>query len=237
MNIRSIRRILALLTLTVTATAGLVARADAPPPLAPVFINGPADGATVSYATLFDWTDTGANKYFLKFTIVETGETFKHALNGISCGIPDCEVAYENTPLYDAVADGQTVTWRVVAKYGASKVKSAPRTLTANTVVEPSILLPSHNAQFQSGDLLSWDTAIANDRYTVIVKRLSTSELVAKYHILDSACAVTCSFDPEILTDLVPGAPYRWFVKARGLNGDTAKSAKQNFVVPFGISD
>ncbi len=87
------------------------------------------------------------------------------------------------------------------------------------------------------GDLLSWDTAIANDRYTVIVKRLSTSELVAKYHILDSACAVTCSFDPEILTDLVPGAQYRWFVKARGLNGDTAKSAKQNFVVPFGISD
>lgn len=234
MNIRSIRRIITLLALTVAATAGFAVYAS-PPPLSPVFINGPSDGATVSYNTLFDWTDTGANKYFLKFTVVETDETFKHTVNGVSCGVTDCEVAYENTPLFAAVHDGQTVQWRVVAKYDTGKTKSAPRTLTANTVVEPSILLPSHNAQFQSGDLLSWDTAVANERYTVIVKHIASGQRVVKYHILDSACAVTCSFDPEILTDLVPGAQYRWFIKSKGLNGDIAKSAKQNFVVPFDI--
>lgn len=235
MNNRSIRRILTLAVLMVAATLSLAARADAPPPLAPVFINGPADGATVSYETLFDWTDTGANKYFLKFTVVETGETFKHTLNGISCGITDCEVAYENTPLYGAVADGQTVTWRVVAKYGASKVKSAPRTLTANTVVEPLFFLPASNSVVDLDEVLIWGADPINYRYTLIVKDLYTGVRVIKYFILDSACALTCAVNPHALGDLDAGTQYRWFIKAEGQNGDIAKSAKQIFVTPYEI--
>jgi hypothetical protein len=228
MNTKSIRRILTLSVLTVAALASTVAQALPQP----VFLISPAEGATVRYDDSFVWSHGGADKYILKFTIVETGQKLKHAINGTSCGIDECSISMYKTPLFNTVHDGQTVKWRVVAKYGTEKIKSVVRTLTADMVNAP-MTSPVNGAVIGSGDELTWTNHPVNQSYTLIIKHVASGETVIKESMLAGECLWLCSIDPHSLADLQDGAQYKWFVKATGFNGDKAKSAKHTFTTPF----
>lgn len=228
MKLKTIRRILAVSALAVAALASTVAQAVQQP----VFLTAPEADATVLYNQIFSWTHGGADKYKLKFRIVETGQKLKYTMMGASCGINECGVPLYKTPLFNAVKDGQVVVWRVVAKYGTTKVKSVARTVTAEMVTAPTIT-PDNGAVIATGDKLGWLNFPANQSYKVVVKRASTGEVMFKESVLAGECTWVCAVDPRELADLKPGVEYKWHVKAKGFNGNKAKSVKNTFTLPF----
>jgi hypothetical protein len=228
MHIKSIRRILTISALAVAALASTIAQAIPQP----VFLISPGDGETVAYDDAFTWSHGGADKYTLKFTIVETGQNLKYKINGASCGIDECGVTLYKTPLFNAVKDGQFVKWRVIAKYGTQKVKSVVRTLTADMVNAP-VTTPVNGAVIGNGDALSWTNHPVNQSYTVIVRHVASGDVVIKETMLAGECIWLCSINPHALAELQSGAQFKWFVRAKGFNGNKAKSAKQTFTTPF----
>ena len=228
MSLKSIRRILTVTALAAAALASTVAQAIPQP----VFLTSPSDGDTVAYDTDFIWSNSGADKYILKFTIVETGEKLKYTMLGESCGFEACAVSLYKTPLFNAVKDGQIVNWRVIAKNGTDKVKSVVRTLTADMVNAPTTS-PVNGAVIEAGDTLTWTNHPVNQSYTLVVKHVATGEAVIKETVLAGECIWLCTIEPHTLVDLQDGAQYKWFVKATGFNGNKAKSAKHTFTTPF----
>lgn len=228
MNIKSIRRILTLCALAVAALASTIAQAIPQP----VFLISPGDGETVAYDDAFTWSHGGADKYILKFTIVETGQNLKHKISGASCGLDECSVTLYKTALFNAVKDGQFVKWRVIAKYGTQKVKSVVRTVAADMVNAP-VTTPVNGAIVGNGDALSWTNHPVNQSYTVIVKHVASGEVVIKETMLAGECIWLCAIEPHALAELQSGAQYKWFVRAKGFNGNKAKSTKHTFSTPF----
>jgi hypothetical protein len=228
MNMKSIRRIMTLSMLILGALASMAVQAIPQP----VFLVSPNDGETVVFNDEFTWTNTAADKYVLKFTILETGQKLKHTVMGASCGINECGVTLHETPLFNAVKDNQLVKWRVVARYGAEKMKSIVRTVTVDMVVAPTIA-PESGAVMGHDDVLGWTLSPVNQSFTLVIRRVSTGETVIKETYLAGDCIWFCQINPHTLAELQPGVQYKWFVKATGFNGTKVKSAKHTFTVPF----
>lgn len=229
MKMKSIRRILSISLLTIGALASMAVHAV--PPL-PVFLVSPAEGQTVRYNDTFTWTPNGASKYIVKFKIVQTGQNLSYTFKGTSCGIDECAVTLHNTPLFNAVKDGQTVKWRVIAKSGTQKVKSVLRTVTVDTVNAP-VTSPVNGSIIGNGDQLTWTNHPANKSYTLIVKHVASGTTVINETMLAGECVLLCTVEPHEAANLQAGQEYKWFVKAKGFNGNKAKSAKKTFTVPF----
>jgi hypothetical protein len=129
----------------------------------------------------------------------------------------------------DTAKDGDAIKWRVVAKHGDETTKSAAMTFIANTVDAPELINPANGGQLDVDEDLSWTNSPANAKYTLIVRDGETGETVIKRNIPAGSCAAVCIYDPFVGYILAQQTEYLWFVKARGFNGDKAKSAKQSF--------
>lgn len=247
MKLNLIRRICAMAALSAVALTGAAASADPlPVPNVPkVFVVpsllSPPEGVTANlYNTVFTWShDSTPDKYILKLTIVQTGEKISVNAPLANCSEAGfCTLAANAVPeLYDHVKDGDQLTWRVVAKYGETKVKSTSRTLTVDTVNAPTNLLPANGALLMPVHNLSWTTHNTNKSYVLVVKDAEDGTLVYKQKLSHEVCAATCAVSAASLGELPSGTTLTWFVKAVGFNGDIAKSAKQALVTPLSIVD
>ena len=248
MKLNLIRRIVAMTALSAVALTGAVVSADpVPVPNVPKLTIGypvpsllsPPDGVTANmYNTVFTWSHGSTpDKYILKVTVVSTGETFSANAPLATCsGAGFCTLAASDVPnLFDHVKDGDQVKWRVVAKYGETKVQSIARTLTFDTVNAPTNLLPANGALLMPVHNLSWTTHNTNKSYVLVVKNAATGALVFKHKLSHEVCAVTCMMSATALGVQPSGTTLSWFVKAIGFNGDVAKSAKQTLVTPLDL--
>jgi hypothetical protein len=240
-----IRRIALLAALMAGALTGMTAQADPLPAPAepkgggghegppPVVLLMPAADANVTYDTLFAWKNPETpNKYILRLLIVATGETVKFNVPLDACADGGaCGVAAGATPLFDHVKDGAVIQWRVIAKYDDGTSKSAKRLLRADTVNAPETLFPADDAMLLPVHNLTWNHSDANESYVVTIIDVETGELTAKFTVLHGDCGATCAISPQI-TAQNQQQEYRWFVKAKGFNGNKAKSAKQMFTTP-----
>lgn len=242
MNNRIIRRAIALLTLTAALTMSLGAYADPLPVphapkdgpiviIPPVNLLSPPAGVVLNQTAVLTWSNVVLpQKYVIKFVIAETGQTLRFNVPLESCGGAGfCTLPISETPLFDMLSDGDSFTWRVIAKHAFGSTKSAANMNIADTVSAPDSLLPIHGASLNPAANLTWDNDAANASYTLVVKHIASGERVIKHKLRADVCAAACSVDVFEMTDFVEGHGYQWFVKAKGYNGDKAKSAKQTF--------
>lgn len=240
---KCIRRFFTLFALTAALAVSLVAHADPLPaprpsaggggavPVVPQITKiAPAAGLTATYATKLVWSnEVTPQKYILKF-LFNGGEVFKFNVPLAYC-VEDgnCTIAIGETPLFDLLADGDDVQWRVIGNFGSDKSKSTKWVFYADTVNAPASLTPGHGSNLYSGEDLIWNHSFTNASYTLIVTHIGSGERVVKHKVFAVSCAATCSADAFGLYSYIENHGYRWFVKARGYNGDVAKSATQNF--------
>lgn len=240
MNSKTIHRAITLLVLILVASLGIAHAEPLPAPAAPkdgpvviippVNLLSPPAGVTVTAVSGLTWSNAVLpQKYIIKFVIVETGQTLRFNVPLASCGAGFCVLPISSTPLFDHVSDGDMFTWRVIAKHAFGSTKSAANMNIADTVSTPDSLLPVHGSTLQPVHDLTWDHDLANASYRLIVTHIATGERVIKHKMLAAACAATCSADVFEMTAFVENHGYQWFVKAKGFNGDKAKSAKQTF--------
>ena len=240
---KCIRRFFTLFALASALTVGLVAHADPLPAPRPSAGGGgavtvvpqiskiaPADGATATYANKLVWSnEVTPEKYILKF-LLGSGEVVKFNVSLAYC-VEDgnCTISIGETPLFDYLADGETVLWRVVGKFINGNSKTNQWTFHADTVNAPVTLTPGHGETVYSGEDLIWNHSFTNASYTLIVTHIGSGERVVKHKVFAVSCAATCSADAFGLYSYIENHGYQWFVKAKGYNGDKAKSAKQTF--------
>lgn len=239
MKLNLIRRVLMVTALSAVALTGAAVSADPlPVPDAPKLTVGvpaqdllsPPDGVTVTYNTVFTWSNVGTPASFkLKIKILNTGQKFNVKATQANCHPGDfCTMAASAVPgLFNALENGYQIKWRVVAKYGALKSKSAPRTVTFETVGKPMNLQPANGSTLFPASTLSWNHNSANKSYVVIVKDANTGERLIKQKLSANACVEACEVMPNFEGGFPSAASLIWRVRAIGQNGDVAKSAKQ----------
>jgi hypothetical protein len=241
MKLNSIRRICMLTALSALALTGAVVSAD-PLPLPetptprlslypPVSIVGPLTGETVTHGIFF-WVNEMPDTYIVKLKIMETGKTFSVAVDSCVPG-GNCHLEFGNVPFLSQLRDGQSLRWQVVAKYGEDKVKSAPQTVTMDTVNAPTQLSPANGQELLPVHQLIWNHSPANVLYTLFVKN-GAGEVIIKHTLSYYSCNVVCAVNPYLLADLKAKTTYSWTVRAGGGYGETIKSAKQTFKTPIG---
>jgi hypothetical protein len=243
MKLNLIRRMIAIAALSAAALTGAVASADPlPVPDVPKLsilpvqdLYSPPDGVTVTYNNVFTWGNAGTPaKFKLKVTILQSGKKFTVPATQANCHPGDfCTMAASAVPgLFDALKDGDQVKWRVIAIYGKTKIKSAPRTNTFDTVSAPTTLLPANGALLMPVHNLSWNPNTANKSYVLVVKDAEDGVLISKQKLSSGTCIESCAVSAMSLGALPSGITLNWFVKAVGHNGNVAKSAKQTLVTP-----
>ena len=232
-----IRRTFTLFALVVSVAISYAAP-DAPlpvPPKPPVVIAEvpikvvlPEAGAVMSYPYKFVWeSELQPDKYVLKFKRAD-GTITKYTVPMEQCtpeGI--CSVKAADTGVLDTAKDGGVIMWRVIATHGDEKTKTDAATFIANTVDTPELVHPANTTQLEVDEELSWEHSSANETYTLIVRDMEGA-LIIKRPVPTTACELgVCTYDP--IPVLAQQTAYTWLVKAKGFNGDKAKSLKQNF--------
>ncbi|MBK9124140.1 MAG: hypothetical protein IPM16_13630 [Chloroflexi bacterium] len=247
MNIRirrRIRRTLVPLMLLAMMAVGIAQADPLPVPEAPglgviilpvVNLLSPPDGVTVDYSNVFTWSRVQtADSYVIKMKVVETGAKAKQVVSTDNCFEAGfCIKAMEDTPIFDHVDDGDTVEWKVIAKIDDIKVKSQTWTVVVDTVAAPTTLLPAHGALLLPVHSLSWNNDDdVNAQYKVVVKDADSGDTVFKLKRFSNQCEGPCSVNSGVYGPLPLAETFTWFVKAKGYNGDKAKSATQTLYTP-----
>jgi hypothetical protein len=194
----------------------------------PILLISPSAGAEVSYNSKFAWeSELQPDKYVLKFKLAD-GTITKYTVPMELCTLGGtCTVKVDATGVLDVVKDGEPIKWRVIATNGDEKIKSPALTFIANTVSMPELLQPLNGGQLTPPGELVWDADIANAKYILIVRDMEGA-LIIKRVIPYTACGEVCTYNP-FTGVLEMQTQYVWFVKARGFNGDKAKSGKLSF--------
>ena len=189
----------------------------------------PESGAEATYYSSFVWgSELPQDSYVLRFKFAD-GTTAKYSVPMEACA-PDgtCAVELADTGVLNTVSDNDVITWRVIAKHGDEKTKSAKATFIANTVSTPELINAVGGVQLSADEELSWTANAANERYILIIREAETGALALKRNIAAEFCELgVCVYDP--IPGLAQQTDYIWFVKAKGYTGDKAKSAKQTF--------
>jgi hypothetical protein len=235
-----IRSIVTLSTLTAAMTVGLATHAEPLPVpsepqvvvlVPPVMLLSPPNGVEGTYNTVFTWSHNDeATSYKLKVKLLETGQTLSSTVDPASCnGAGFCTRTADAIDLFDHVEDGDTAEWWVIVKYGDAKAKSSRRTLVINSVSAPSDLSPSYGGWLTPSGALAWNDAFENMTYTLIVKHAETGALVHKSTIHAYACGPICEVNPFEGMAFPNEEAFEWRVKAKGYNGDKAKTPTRLF--------
>lgn len=191
-----------------------------------------------SYTNELNWSITYGETVIVKIKVPATGLTKSYKnLQTCSFGGPfsftvGCSLKMMATDFFQHIKDGQTFNWRVIMRAETGEVfKSEWATAVVDEVNAP-VLPPSPiNVTVYQGSSLTWLHDPLNAGYTVIIKRASDGVVVAKQDISGATCTETCLLDPYTVEGLQSGTAYKWFVKATGYSGETAKSLKQTFMV------
>jgi hypothetical protein len=238
MNLQMIRRVLATTVLTATLFAGVTANADPLPVpqkfeviVPPVSLLSPPNGVESTYNTVFTWSDTGTpNTYKLKIKNTNTGQKLTSSVDPATCNEAGfCTRSGDAIDLFEHVEDGDVIQWWVVAKYKDGKVKSSKRTLIMNTVSAPTTMQPGHTDNLYSENPLRWNDTFENMQYTLVVKYVDGGAVAHKSTMHSNACEDMCEVNPFEGQPFPDYELFTWFVKAKGYNGDKAKSAQQTF--------
>lgn len=248
MNMKSIRRIVSLLGLTIAVMSSMIAFAEPmPAPQAPqsetrgggtTTLVVPANGERVEQNGIFSWTNVLANQYKLKIRVVETGAilVIKIAATNATCNLEYCWWYPTKEGLFDKVTDGQAITWKVVAKFAGDPVrtKSATFSATINEVDVPNLISPVDNVLLLPAHSLKWkNDSQQNPFYTLTTINTVTNEKVSVMIEAYSHCQAECAVNPHDMPgDLAAATTYKWFVKASGYTGESAKSEVRTFVTP-----
>lgn len=181
----------------------------------------------------FQWTNTGSDKYVVKFKNLRTGEIIRHTTPGICSQY--CWMSEASVSLRTTYRDGDAFTWQVVAKMeNGTKVKSSKATAIFNEVDQANLTTPAKDSFIYSRlyFAFSWtDSPLAN-KYTLIVRDTETGTVAIKASGERlNWCGANCTFKPtaDQLTGLEFGRDYQWQVKTVGMTGEKAKSVISTF--------
>jgi hypothetical protein len=242
----SIRRILTLSALTAAMMLGLVANAQPLPApqkleviVPPVSLLSPPNGVQSTYNTVFTWSDAGTpDTYKLKIKNISTGQKLTSSVDPATCNEAGfCTRSGDAIDLFEHVEDGDVIQWWVVAKYEDGKVKSSKRTLVMNTVSAPTTMQPDHTENLYPENSLRWNDAFENMQYTLVVKYVDGGAVAHKSTVLSASCGDMCEVNPFEGQQFPSYELFTWVVKAKGYNGDKAKSAQQTFAaMPVAIA-
>lgn len=242
MNIRQIRRIFALLVLTVSALAGAVAQAQSPLPL-------PVEGRGTPFQIIlpifelrtddqFVWPEVNAAKYVIKAKNLATGATFKWTMNKNDvCGDDYCFFHIDadwNTmgKFFGIVKNGDMVKVTIVATHDDdSKSKSYPISLKIVETEAAQLNFPFNNMYLGGTPNFTWADVELPSTDVLIIKDAGTGKTVVKKQASAVCPGDVCSANPFSSGALVVGRSYVWFVKTTGATGETVKSEKWTFTM------
>ena len=246
MKLNTIRRVLVMTILSAVAVAGAAVSADPLPvpdvpgasvkgPLLAVPVTtlaSPADGGTLDQMHHLSWQNISADAYVVKMTVVETGQRIKKQVAPAECNVSYCIYMPNKNDFYPLVKDGQTVKWKVTAKFVEDGVThqstSNSRTFTVDEINAPVLLSPASGEAILGG--LTWDIDTQTTQYQVLfVKNTETGEVVKYTRDTNGGCSFPCSIYPDNLTE---GTKYKWWVKAKGYTGESMTSEKRVFFTP-----
>jgi hypothetical protein len=246
MKLNPIRRICMLAALSVVALTGAVVSADplpvpnapgaavkGPMPAVPVTtLANPADGGTLTQMDHLSWQNIHADVYVVKMTVMETGQRITKKVAPVACNVVYCIYMPNKTDFYPLVKDGQTMTWKVTAKFvdGGDVYRSTSnaRTFVVDEINAPVLYSPASGEVIVTG--LTWEVDTQTVQYQVLfVKNMQTGEVVKYTRDTNGGCSFPCSIYPE---NLEQGTKYKWWVKAKGFTGENRTSEKRVFFTP-----
>jgi hypothetical protein len=204
-------------------------------PAAPTAVS-PNTTDTLVAGRMFLWTNVGAEKYVLKIKIVDNGKTHKLRLNAaaITCEINCRWVAEANDPLFELTRSGQTVKWKVIAKFSGGDVsRSANQTTYVDEVREPVLNAVGYGVELKPADNFNWLHYAVNTTYAMVVVDTDTNAVVYNGVVMAGSCDTTCTYSAGLIWgSLSAGQTYEWYVRAYGATGEMAKSQKRIFTTP-----
>lgn len=246
MKLNLIRRICAMAALSAVALTGAAASADPLPvpdvpgvevknPIAIIPVTtlaSPADGGTLDQMHHLSWQNVNADGYVVKMRVIETGQRITRQITPAACNSIYCIYMPSKTDFYPLVKDGQTVKWKVTAKFVqdgyTSRSTSNPRTFTVDEINAPVLFSPADGEAILGG--LTWDIDTQTTEFQVLfVKNMQTGEVVKYKRDTNGGCSFPCSIYPEGLEE---GTEYKWWVKAKGFTGERMVSEKRMFFTP-----
>lgn len=181
----------------------------------------------------FQWVNTGALKYTLKFKNLRTGEIIRQTTPGICSQY--CWMSEASASLRTSYRDGDAFTWQVVAKMeNGTKVKSSKAKAIFNEVDKANLMSPAKDSAINwgGGFAFSWTDSPLAKEFTLIVRNAETGTVTIKAsgERLDW-CSANCTYAPAFdqLAALQFGQNYDWQVKTVGMTGEKAKSAVSRF--------
>lgn len=246
MKLNLIRRICMLAALSAIALTGAVVSADPlPVPDAPdasvkgpigaipvTILAVPAHGGTLDQTDHLAWTNVGADGYVVKMRVIETGQRITKKVLPAACTAVYCTYMPNKTDFYPLVKDGQTVKWKVMAKFvdGGQTYRSTSnaRTFIVDEINAPVLLSPASGEMIVAG--LTWDVDFSTTQYQILfVKNMETGEVAKYVRDTNGGCSFPCSIYPDSLSQ---GTKYKWWVKAKGFTGESRLSEKRVFFTP-----
>lgn len=234
-----IRRTFTLSALIATTAIGYTAMAQPlPPPKPPaaalaisIELVAPSANEDSDREDVFVWQmEPQPDNFVIKFKLAN-GKKAKYVVPMGQCDpTGTCSVTLADTGILDKAKDGDPIKWRVISTLGGEKVTSANRTFVANTVSAPKLINAINGDQLELDEELIWYNADANAKYTLIVRDTATGETVIKRMLPATFCGEVCEYNPFSGGVLKMFTAYTWLVKAKGFNGEKAKSGKAQFV-------
>jgi hypothetical protein len=181
----------------------------------------------------FQWENTGALKYTLKFKNLRTGEVIRQTTPGICSEY--CWMSEASAGLRTSYRDGDVFTWQVIAKMeNGTKVNSSKAKAVFNEVDKATLINPAKDAAVTSGYgfAFRWSDSPLAAKFTIIVRDAETGTVALKAsgERLDW-CELVCVFAPygERRAALEFDRTYTWLIKTVGMTGEKAKSATSTF--------
>jgi hypothetical protein len=250
-RLSTIRRVLVAIAFSVAALGGLTARAEPlPMPAAAGEVrvyatpqpHYPLEGTMLTHTGVISWTDVDAKTYVLQLEMGGTNETIKHKIQPAACNQYGYCVWYptsDDNAFFKQAVDGQTVTWKVVAKFEQDgqkgKTVSPSRLFIVDEVGTPLVKSPGNGVMLIAGQTLQWEANHAvNKKYVLRLLNTTTGE-VAKHKFAPEAACVgkMCVVAPYSLPGgLSAGTTYQWSVIAKGYTGESVESVRQTFHTP-----
>jgi hypothetical protein len=242
MKLNLIRRICMLAALSAVAVTGAAVSADPlPVPEAPrtavkgplvavpvTTLASPADGGTLDQTEHMAWQNIGADSYVVKMRVLQTGQRIKKTVTPDACNAVYCIYTPSKADFYSLVKDGQTVKWKVTAKFIEGGVTyrstSNARTFTVDEINAPVLLEGVTSTE------LRWEVDSNTVKWHILFIKNTKNGIVKKV-VFDAngGCSNPCVYYPELLEQ---DTKYKWWVKAKGFTGENALSAKQTFLIP-----
>jgi hypothetical protein len=241
MKLNPLRRIIVTAALSAIALTGAVVSADPlPVPDAPgasvkgpmeaipvTTLASPANGDFLDQMDHLSWQNVGAEGYVVKMRVIETGQRITKKVLPDACNVTYCIYHPSKTDFYPLVKDGQTVTWKVTAKFvdGGQTYRSTSnaRTFIVDEINAPVLLEGAISTE------LRWEVDYKTVQWHILyIKNMNTGAVETIKFDSNGGCSNPCVHYP---VNLDQDTKYKWWVKAKGFTGENAVSAKETFFV------